>query len=141
MNRAGRLRKQLGADDPGGDISLDDPFSNGGVTTYGRDPQIKYPPEIESMPPGAWGPQGMPPIPSSAVQPSGVRGGQDVDVERLRADAYATIAAAPASEEAHAAREALARLPKVQVGAPMAGSVDEEPDQSMLIAQYMRGMR
>ena len=65
-----------------------------------------------------------------------------VDVERQRADAYALIAANPASEEAHAAREVLASLPKIQVGRPAPGSVEDEPDHSMMLAQYMtRGMR
>jgi hypothetical protein len=63
------------------------------------------------------------------------------DPEQVRARAYATIAANPASEEAQAAREVLARLPKIHVGRQQPGSVDPEPDNTMLLAQYMRGMR
>lgn len=62
------------------------------------------------------------------------------DPEAVRARAYATISADPASEDAHAAREVLARLPKVNLQRPQPGS-SEEPSQSALVAQYMRGMR
>ena len=64
-----------------------------------------------------------------------------VDHDRVRADAYATIAANPASEEAHAAREVLARLPKVAVGGGLGPGSVEEPDHTMMVANYMRGMR
>lgn len=64
-----------------------------------------------------------------------------MDHERMRADAYATISANPASEEAHAAREVLARLPKIQVGRGTGAEEQPEPDHAMMVAQYMRGMR
>lgn len=112
-------------------MAYDDPAFN----------RINYPPEVENMPPGAWGPQGMKPIPSSAVKPSGLQGGNDAVTEQLRAQAYATIAADPAGDAAHDAREFLASLPKIQVGQPSPGSVEPEPSHDMLVAQFMQGRR
>lgn len=81
-----------------------------------------------------------PPMQGGPAPPVGDQPPQDH--ERMRADAYATIAANPASEEAHAAREVLARLPKINIGRGTgAAEPAEEPDHTMLLAQYMRGMR
>jgi hypothetical protein len=92
-------------------------------------PRGPAPPTMGMRDPAQAGPS--PPVGQEAPQ----------DHEQARASAYATIAANPASEEAHAAREVLARLPKIQVGGGLGPGSVEQPDQTMMIANYMRGIR